>query len=63
MARLVCRSPCIERLLTIAVSNGGEAIPPKTMERLFQPFFRSEEDGLGLGLHVAPEIGRPTVVR
>jgi hypothetical protein len=36
----IYRSACIERLLTIAVSNGGEAIPPKTMERLFQFFFR-----------------------
>lgn len=49
--------------LTIAVSNGGEAIPPETMERLFQPFFRGGEpggrqDGLGLGLHIASEIAK-----
>lgn len=47
--------------LTIAVSNGGEPIPPDTIERLFQPFFRGHDrvrQGLGLGLHIASEIAR-----
>lgn len=45
----------------IAVSNGGEPIPPKALEKLFQPFFRGNErlkHGLGLGLHIASEIAR-----
>ena len=37
-------------------------IPPKAMERLFQPFFRGEvrasQHGLGLGLHIASEIAK-----
>lgn len=47
--------------LTIAVSNGGEPIPPDAIERLFQPFFRGHDrvrQGLGLGLHIASEIAR-----
>lgn len=47
--------------LTIAVSNGGDPIPPDTIERLFQPFFRGHDrvrQGLGLGLHIASEIAR-----
>lgn len=44
----------------LAVSNGGEPIAEKTMERLFQPFRRGEEQanpqGLGLGLYIASEI-------
>ncbi|APO68576.1 hypothetical protein IE4872_CH02974 [Rhizobium gallicum] len=34
-------------LLTITVSNGGDAIPPETMERLFQPLFRGGEPAPG----------------
>ncbi|KQM12891.1 PAS domain-containing sensor histidine kinase [Sphingomonas sp. Leaf24] len=47
--------------LTIAVSNGGEPIPPDAIERLIQPFFRGHDrvrQGLGLGLHIASEIAR-----
>jgi sigma-B regulation protein RsbU (phosphoserine phosphatase) len=45
--------------LVIAVSNGGDPIPPAALERLFQPFFRGDDrvrQGLGLGLHIASEI-------
>jgi sigma-B regulation protein RsbU (phosphoserine phosphatase) len=48
--------------LEIAITNGGEQIPPEAMERLFQPFFRGEvrpsQQGLGLGLHIASEIAK-----
>ena len=48
--------------LTIWVANGGAAIAPAAMERLFQPFFRGEvrasQQGLGLGLHIASEIAK-----
>ena len=48
--------------LEVSVANGGRPIRPETMERLFQPFFRSEvqpsQQGLGLGLHIASEIAK-----
>ena len=48
--------------LEVSVANGGKPIPPATMERLFQPFFRGEaqpsQNGLGLGLHIASEIAK-----
>lgn len=48
--------------LEISVSNGGEPIPPRAMEHLFQPFFRGglqpSKQGLGLGLHIASEIAK-----
>ena len=48
--------------LEIWVANAGAPIPPKAMERLFQPFFRGEvrasQNGLGLGLHIASEIAK-----
>jgi sigma-B regulation protein RsbU (phosphoserine phosphatase) len=44
------------------VANAGDPIPPATMERLFQPFYRGEvrhsQNGLGLGLHIASEIAK-----
>jgi sigma-B regulation protein RsbU (phosphoserine phosphatase) len=47
--------------LKLWVAN-GKPIPPATMERLFQPFFRGEaqpsQNGLGLGLHIASEIAK-----
>jgi sigma-B regulation protein RsbU (phosphoserine phosphatase) len=49
-------------VLEIWVANAGTPIPPKAMERLFQPFFRGEvrasQHGLGLGLHIASEIAK-----
>jgi sigma-B regulation protein RsbU (phosphoserine phosphatase) len=49
-------------LLEIWVSNGGDPIPPAAMARLFQPFVRGKvranQQGLGLGLHIASEIAR-----
>lgn len=46
----------------LAVINVGEAIPPGTRERLFQPYVRASarpgQQGLGLGLYIASEIAR-----
>jgi signal transduction histidine kinase len=49
-------------LLRIVVCNGGAAISPAAMPRLFQPFVRGDtgpsQQGLGLGLYIAAEIAR-----
>jgi two-component system, sensor histidine kinase and response regulator len=48
--------------LTLSVANAGPPIPEEAMKRLFQPFFRAEirsnQQGLGLGLHIASEIAK-----
>jgi signal transduction histidine kinase len=48
--------------LKLWIANKGKPIPPGTIERLFQPFFRGEaqpsQNGLGLGLHIASEIAK-----
>jgi signal transduction histidine kinase len=42
----------------LSVSNQGAPIPPAAMERLFQPFSRAGQQGLGLGLYIASEIAQ-----
>jgi signal transduction histidine kinase len=47
-------------MFELSVANRGNPIPPATLERLFQPFFRVSDEttqqGLGLGLYIACEI-------
>jgi len=45
----------------IAVSDGGEGIPPDELDRIFDPFYRgttarARETGFGLGLALARRI-------
>jgi phosphoserine phosphatase RsbU/P len=44
------------------VSNAGDPIPERAMEKLFEPFFRGvvrdSRQGLGLGLHIASQIAQ-----
>ena len=51
-----------EGALTLSVSNHGAPIPPDTLARLFQPYWRAAtgggHGGLGLGLYIAAEIAR-----
>jgi signal transduction histidine kinase len=48
--------------LELSVSNTGNPIDAKAMERLFHPFFRGDvqpnKQGLGLGLYICSEIAR-----
>jgi phosphoserine phosphatase RsbU/P len=49
-------------VMELWIANGGDPIADDAMARLFQPFFRGEvranQQGLGLGLHIASEIAR-----
>ncbi|WLR91252.1 sensor histidine kinase [Shinella zoogloeoides] len=40
----------------IAVSDNGAGIPPDILPRLFEPFFSSKPDGMGLGLSLCESI-------
>lgn len=44
------------------VANAGQPIPPSSIEKLFEPFFRGKarasRQGLGLGLYIASQIAR-----
>jgi signal transduction histidine kinase len=45
-----------EENLVILVSDTGEGVPEKNIERIFSPFFSTREDGLGLGLSIVQRI-------
>ena len=50
-----------EDWLSLRVANGGPAIPPAVVRRMFEPFQRGTKArpaGLGLGLYIASEIVR-----
>jgi sigma-B regulation protein RsbU (phosphoserine phosphatase) len=59
---ILVRASTLDGTFELSVANQGEPIPPATMERLFQPFFRvavrPSQQGLELGLYIACEIAR-----
>ncbi|WP_235938775.1 GAF domain-containing sensor histidine kinase [Schauerella aestuarii] len=59
-APIVVEAYRLDDVLHLAVENAGAPIPPATIERLFQPFFRASaapaQQGLGLGLYIVSEI-------
>ena len=57
------RAAATPQSFELSVANAGAQIPPETMARLFQPFFRSGQsrpmDGLGLGLYISSRSPAP----
>jgi signal transduction histidine kinase len=51
-----------EKDLVLQVWNAGEPIPPESIDKIFQPFWRhsvsANRNGLGLGLHICSQIVR-----
>lgn len=42
--------------VTIAVNDSGPGVPEQDRERIFEPFFRGDRSGLGLGLAIAKSV-------
>ncbi|MBP2160462.1 MULTISPECIES: PAS domain-containing sensor histidine kinase [Asticcacaulis] len=61
-APVVVSADIADGAFALAVSNGGQPIPPELVEVLFQPFTREKarpsQNGLGLGLYIAAEIAK-----
>lgn len=50
-----CR-PSAAGWVEVEISNGGERIPEKVLQRVFEPFFTSKTRGTGLGLPIVQRI-------
>ncbi|MBM1170612.1 GAF domain-containing sensor histidine kinase [Microvirga arabica] len=57
---ILVRAATLDGSFELSVANKGEPIPPSTLERLFQPFFRvaARPSQQGLGLYIACEIAK-----
>ncbi len=52
----ICTRPHENETVEIAVEDSGPGIPSQLAEQVFEPFFTSKEDGLGLGLAISRSI-------
>lgn len=44
------------RYFELLVQNGGKMIPAEQLHRLFEPFYTTKEDGIGMGLTLSKKI-------
>lgn len=43
-------------MLRVQVTDGGSGIPESVLERMFEPFFSTKSDGMGMGLNICRSI-------
>jgi hypothetical protein len=59
LAEIRCRAVLESDRVVVELSDNGPGIPPRILERLFQPFSpTASRDGVGLGLAIARELAR-----
>lgn len=54
--RLAIRIDAVDGMARLSIADGGPGIPPEALPRLFEPFFSTREDGLGLGLNLCETL-------
>jgi signal transduction histidine kinase len=43
-------------MVEVVITDTGEGIPPEKLSRIFDPFFSTKDDGVGLGLSLVHKI-------
>ena len=54
--RLIVSSRCMEEEIVVQIGDSGCGIPPDLVEKVFEPYFTTKEDGTGLGLAMSARI-------
>jgi two-component system sensor histidine kinase HydH len=49
-------TPAVQQCVEVVVTDTGSGIPPENLDRVFDPYFTTKEDGTGLGLALARRI-------
>ena len=53
---IISKTDVEQEKLVIEISDTGEGIPEKIINKIFEPFFTSKESGVGLGLAISYQI-------
>jgi nitrogen fixation/metabolism regulation signal transduction histidine kinase len=54
--RLVIRTDLLDDEFVLSVRDNGQGVPREHLSRIFEPFFSTKEDGLGLGLPMTKRV-------
>lgn len=52
----VCAAPLNGTQVELSVEDSGMGLPPERLARIFEPFYTSKPDGIGLGLAICQRI-------
>ena len=50
------RTLCVGQFAELSVSDRGSGIPEEKLKEVFEPFFTSKAEGMGMGLSIARTI-------
>lgn len=54
--RIAIHLSCADDGYRVAVRDNGEGLSPETMQRLFEPFYTTKPNGVGLGLAICKRV-------
>jgi signal transduction histidine kinase len=54
--RLVARTTRLDGHVDVSVTDTGEGLPADSASRLFEPFYTTKPEGMGMGLSIARSL-------